>query len=233
MANLITLQKQTIGLFRTICVDPSVQPRNVAAPFISYCPASYAPGRYPSVLYVGRATHGGWYRSEFLRQQTMRQQFSERQTVAREFLEGDAIASPFWNFARTLIRELGEASWRIGTARNFIWSNLCKIGDTRHNPSGQALEHQRDHSIRVLTAEIAEYSPRLVMFVTGNYENSLIGRIVDDPKEKHWHRHRQRDVWWRPGKPAFLWTSHPQDWRNSAPEARKLWLERATSLVSQ
>jgi len=232
VADLANLQKRTIELFRSIRADRHIHAENVAAPFVSYRPDIYSPQQFPSVLYVGRATAECWYRRDFLLQRTARQRWEERNNTTRQFVEGNAKNSAFWNFALTLVRSIGEQSWEIGTARNFIWSNLCKIGDTRQNPSGRLLEHQREHSVRVLKAEISEYNPRLVMFVTGNYENSLIGKVVDDSKETHWRKHRHRDVWWRPGRPAFLWTSHPQDWRNSTPEDRKLWLERATSLIS-
>jgi hypothetical protein len=205
----------------------------IAAPFLSVPPADYDPIAVPSILYVGKATAGNWSRRSFLRSPTVK----ERHQCTVDFLERwvrtGKYNSAFWSFARALSERLAFATHStIQPLQNLVWTNICKIGVLRGNPTGEILRAQSELAVASLRSEIRMYRPRIVVFVTGDYSETLVDAVVGDCEQKKWHKERGGELfWWRKpvgNFPAVLWAYHPERKPRST---RETWIQQALRLV--
>jgi hypothetical protein len=230
MSHLDEIQREWLELFFRL---KDIHGDRIAAPFLSVPPAKYDPASAPSVLYVGQATAGEWYRDEFCESPTV----DERRTRTTRFLEEcvktGCYRTAFWRFALNLSARFAEiASGAIEPLQNIVWTNISKIGVCSGNPRGACLKSQRELSIRTLRFEIKEYRPALIVFVTGNYGKDVVGEIISDPDETRWMWECKNDwFWWRPSMdelPPVLWTGHP---RSKSREEIQRWLEKASVIT--
>lgn len=205
----------------------------IAAPFLSVPPADYDPIAVPSILYVGKATAGSWDEESFLRSPTV----EERHRCTADFLEGwvktGKYNSAFWSFGRALSERLAVASHStIQPLQNLVWTNICKIGVLRRNPTGNILRAQSELAVTSLRSEIKTYRPRLVVFVTGDYAEQLVDAVVGDREQRTWQKERRHDLfWWRKpiaNMPALLWAYHPERKPLSTLET---WIQQALRLA--
>jgi hypothetical protein len=202
MSSLENLFEDWMNLFRRVQENGQV-----AGPFLSVNSAERC-----AVLLVGKATRGAWYR-EKLQGSTTVQEWRQQTS---EFIRGEIEAgytTPFWSFARTLQQELRPHSEGRGLP-NIVWSNLCKLGVINGNPEGAVLKLQRELAIETLRAEIAEYAPNLVVFLTSGYGPNMVPAIVDDLEHRLWNKEEEETgLWWRDrseSMPPIIWTDHPE-----------------------
>jgi hypothetical protein len=113
-----------------------------------------------------------------------------------------------------------------------VWTNICKIGVLRGNPTGEILRAQSELAVASLRSEIEMYRPRLVVFVTGDFGEQLVGAVVADCEQKTWQKERGHELfWWRKpigNMPAILWAYHPGRKPLSTVET---WIQQALRLA--
>ncbi|MGH9440260.1 MAG: hypothetical protein ACRD22_20920, partial [Terriglobia bacterium] len=79
--------------------------------------------------------------------------------------------SAFWRVIKEVLRKVDQESagsheWDSQWASHLAWSNLYKIS-AGGNPTGYLKKAQRQGCIDMLKAELAEYRPSKVLFLTG------------------------------------------------------------------
>jgi hypothetical protein len=217
-ARIKQLETKWIALFDELYRDLNLRDR-IAAPFLSV-PAEHA----RSILYVGKATSGPWYKNDFcatFRLQAKKdanKQIDERRQCTQNFLRDEAptYGGGFWPFARKL--NLAAArKWNSKAKiplQHIAWTNICKIGTVLRNPEGHLFEVQRSLAIDTLRLEIELYKPRLICFVTWDYKFDLVKEVLGDPSDAAWDQTRNEGwLWWRVAKdklPPILLIGHPQ-----------------------
>jgi hypothetical protein len=231
-SNVSEIELNWLSLFDSFFGQPPVRGR-IAAPFLSVPPADYDPIAVPSILYVGKATAGNWWRRSFLRSPTVKERHQCTADFLEDWVKTGKYSTAFWRFALALSKRLAVATHStIQPLQNLVWTNICKIGVLRGNPTGKILRMQSEQAVAGLRTEIKMYRPRLVVFVTGDYAAQLVDAVVGDCEQKTWHKERGADLfWWREATgnmPAILWACHPERKPVSILEG---WLEQATRLV--
>jgi hypothetical protein len=91
----------------------------------------------------------------------------------------------FWIFAHEVSKRAAK-KWNqdVNGLENLVWSNLCKIGQIRGNPSDKLVDEQFDLAVETLRLEIQTYGPKIVLFVTDEYADSIINETIYDPKRR-------------------------------------------------
>jgi hypothetical protein len=215
-----------LRLYEDLYEDPRLR-RRLAAPFLSLPPAGHDPASF-SILLVGRATRGPWCGTR-----NPSGTVASRIEATRRFLQMN-YSSPFWRFAR-------ELSSRIANVRreeprehweNLVWTNVCKLGEIRDNPSGEVFDRQRDLAVKTLRLETETYRPNLIKFATGDWADAWVAEVVGEPTTSPW---READtLWWLESttkQPAVLWTKyHPQ---GTSRRVREAWLRKAKLLATR
>jgi len=227
MTTMLQTENKLLLLFHELLAR---YPDRIAGPFFSVAPANYDPMAVPSILYVGKATAGPWGLSDFLSSPTV----TERHEFTTDFLEEintGEYSSAFWRFAHDLSDQIALTSGRpIHGLQNLVWTNLCKIGVVRNNPSGEILQAQGDLATEFLRLEIQTYRPKLIVLVTGDYADHLVTATFGE--QIPWHKEcGPQGFWWREAAnelPAILWTYHPQNKRQKLLET---WLKQASQLL--
>jgi hypothetical protein len=222
------MQAKWLKLFEELYASPRLRGR-LAAPFLSAPPVGYDPSAGRSVLLVGQATKGNWYKPEYLKQRSA----TERRRRTRDYFrnESPGNSSGFWTFARQLSEQLWGTN-DFSNLRNLVWTNVCKLGDIKKNqPGPQIFYPQGDLAKETLRLEIEAYRPKLVVLVTGEFADCWVSAVVGDPEKAPWHS--APTCWWRERRskmPAMLWTRcHP----GRAPlKFRRAWLRRAKLLTA-
>lgn len=232
MSGLSETQSEWIGLFHRLRPEFT----DLGAPFLSVNPAGYEPINIPSVLYVGKATKDAWYLDEFLEAGTVQERHERTKAVLKSVLkevEKEGYKTSFWDFALNLSARLAKSnSNTIQPLQNLIWTNISKIAVHGGNPGAALRRAQYDLSLRTLKLEIAEYRPRLIVFVTNAYEEKIVGEIADDPDKTGWSYKKNDWHWWRRANgdvPAILWTGHPQ---GKTKDTLERWLTKCVDLVN-
>jgi hypothetical protein len=205
----------------------------IAAPFLSVRPAGYDPMAVPSILYVGKATAGNWWRRSFLSSPTVRERHQCTAKFLEEWVRNGRYNSAFWSFAHALSERVAVATHStIQPLQNLVWTNICKIGVLRGNPAGRILRAQSELAVASLRSEIKTYRPKLVVFMTGDFGEQLVDAVVGDCEQKTWHKERGHDLfWWRKpigSMPAVLWAHHP---RQKPLSTLRTWLQQASRLA--
>jgi hypothetical protein len=221
-----------LELFRELESSQDVETASIAAPFLSVPPKNYDPVSVPSILYVGKATAGHWDREGFLRSSDMK----ERLLCTTRFLTEEVITreyrSAFWDFAlRLSLAAADRHKDEIEPLQNLVWSNVCKIGTVAGNPKGKCYGRQRELAIRTLRAEIYEYRPKLLLFVTGGFGEDIIDEVTTCRTQTQWEKGQTNDFWWRDAvgqMPVILWTGHPE--RKSL-NLLDIWQDQAAALL--
>ena len=231
-SNLAEVETRWLKLFHELRVRRGQDRGPIARLFLSVRPHGYNPSALPSVLYIGKATNGSWNPTCDQRSVTV----ENTREYTRHFLDREAktYTSAFWRFARELSERMVAATGgeNIRPFQNLVWTNLCKIGVAHGTPSGTIRLAQRGLAVETLRLEIEAYDPKLIVLVTGDFEDELIAELARDPSWKSWHKSRQQG-WWREatGKmPAILWIGHPQ---GKSRDLRKIWLRQAERLAAQ
>lgn len=201
---------------------------DLAAPFFSACSRTKCNKR---ILLVGKATDRDW-RADSYRDcldRPIDEVIQERLRQNLDLVQSRGNGKAFWNF----FCRLADINSEFGLD-SIIWSNVAKIGRMRGNPRGKLLSRQVDLAIRTLRAEIREYHPALIFFVTGSDPvlSCIIHRTLGT-LDCNWIKSDERsadvpDVWWRSGEPAALWTRHPQGAHN---KEKDYWVKRARKLI--
>jgi hypothetical protein len=226
------LQDKWLSLFWSMMSDEGIDRRQLAAPFLSVAPDGYDPIADQTILYIGKATGGTWYREQF-QQTTTPSDWRQKTQDCLKWMIEQGYPTPFWRFARTLNDLIGEHP--VQPLRNIVWSNIAKIGVREGNPEGRYLSLQASLAEETLKAEIAHYSPSLVVFVSNDYAEDIVrslfislGACQDEPS---WDRSLE-DQWWRAptgNLPAFICAKHPQ-FKSAA--LIQSWSDRAAALLN-
>jgi hypothetical protein len=227
-----------IRLFDDLRCDPHLKGR-IAGLFLSV-PATDA----RSILYVGKATAGEWYRDDSVigppfpaDEQTNNARVRKRHELTKEFIEGTAkecSRGGFWPFARELNAAMASrwGSPTENSLRHITWTNICKIGTLKGNPGGPLFEKQRGLALETLRQEIELYRPRLICFVTWSYKWELVKEVVGQPLDESWDQTLNEDWMWSRAAtgelPAVLLTGHPQA---KSREHRRKWVKKAVELL--
>lgn len=233
MSGLGEAQSEWLTLFHRLRSEFT----DLGAPFLSVKPAGYDPLKIPSVLYVGKATKDAWYLDEFLGKGTVQERYDRTNGFLDDVREG-LYRSPFWDFALRLSARLAELnSNKFESLQNLVWTNISKIGAQDGNPGMALRRAQHDLSLRTLILEIAEYRPRLIVFVTNSYEESIVREIANAPDDSDWAAEdKGRDWhWWRPRNgeiPAILWTCHPQAVIKNKQFELERWITKCIDLIN-
>lgn len=89
--------------------------------------------------------------------------------------------SAFWRVIREVVGRLGIANIDDGPwSSHLVWSNLYKVSPAKAgNPSGRLCNAQLEGCISLLDAEIAEYCPKRLLFLTGiDWAKPFLSRIM-------------------------------------------------------
>jgi hypothetical protein len=206
-------------------------PKLVAAPFLSAASQARCNNR---ILLVGKATAGNWFQAEYRRalRRSPDEAVWERLERNRGFVRQKGNSKSFWN----LFCRLAALNPDHGLD-SVVWSNVAKIGRLKGNPSGRLLLAQEGLAVHTLRAEMREYKPALAMFVVGS--DRVLSRVIEQAVEispNEWSRSEEvdraskiTDVWWKAGRPALLWTRHPQGASRGEVE---YWAARVQELIS-
>lgn len=235
--SLESIGSQWIDLFDELCCAPNIKDQ-IAAPFLSI-PAP----DMRSVLYVGKATSkdgpggdapfGQPYPGD---KQARGARIKERREATKKFLEEIAPTynSGFWQLAGELNVAIAKAYElpAATTLRHITWTNLCKIGALKGNPSGLLFRRQRDLAVETLRVEIELYKPQLIWFATWDYGWDLVKQVFGDSADESWDQTGNEEWFWlrraTDGFPAALLTGHPE--RKGA-QLRSVWLSRAMKFL--
>jgi hypothetical protein len=225
---MLDIENKLLQLFQEL---HNRYPDRISVPFLSVPPANYDPVAVPSVLYVGKATAGPWGLSDFLRSPTVMERHEFTAAFMKEEINTGEYSSAFWRFGRDLSRQIGLSSRRpIHGLQNLVWTNLCKIGVVRGNPSGEILQAQGVLATECLRLEIQTYRPKLIVLVTADYADHLLTAALGE--QMPWHKESGPDgFWWREATdelPAILWTYHPE---RKPQNLLEIWLQQASRLV--
>jgi hypothetical protein len=186
----------------------AVRSERLAGLFPGYKPDGYEEHK-TEILYVGKATAGPFVDESSSSPGRDLEQQRAFAKVCFYLTQGG-----FWNFAERLCTALG-----CDNRSNLVWSNLCKIGTDLGNPSDELVGLQQELGITTLRAEIDEYNPSIVVFVSGQFAQKILLGAIDDPTDGSWNKSEEegpeqvKDVWWRKATattPAVLWMRHPQ-----------------------
>ena len=224
------IQQKWLNLYWTAVTDPILNGHKLAAPFLSVADKDYNPGSNRTILYVGKATAGEWYRSDFGNDTTLR----SWQDVTRRFLSEQIFekryTSAFWKFGWAL-HEIAPADRPF---QNIVWSNIAKIGVTTGNPTGSYLLFQQKLATETLVEEIRYYRPFLVVFVSSDYADEVVREALNtigaSQEDLSWNKLRN-DLWWREPTdhlPGLICANHPGYKRA---ETLQDWLGRAKTLM--
>lgn len=162
------INRELEEFYRRVAVEffrDSTVPAGLVGPFLISCPDGYSRLKIPWIL-VGQETCG-WVRIE------SPAEVSSLMSTHAGFCRNNPWAgTPFWSFGYTLDRKLNPD----GPSRNFVWSNISRIGFAGRagrvpNP---ALDFWSEK--RLLASEAKLLSPKLVLFVTGRRYDDLLGR---------------------------------------------------------
>jgi hypothetical protein len=198
MTDLDSLERKWIDLFDDLRLAPDTSTQ-IAAPFLSIRTTEER-----SILYVGKATAKDWYRDDCAfgpphpsNQEAMNARIKERHECAKEFVQNEAPAynSGFWQFARELNVEAAK-KWKLplgNPLQHITWTNICKIGALKGNPSGLLFRRQQDLAIETLRQEIKSYRPQLICFVTWNFAWDLVKKVFGDPTDGSWDQTRNEE----------------------------------------
>jgi hypothetical protein len=186
----------------------AVRPERLAGLFPGYKPDGYEEHK-TKILYVGKATAGPFVDESSPKSGTDLKQQKALAKVCFYLTQGG-----FWNFAERLCTAFG-----CDNRSNLVWSNLCKIGTHTGNPSDELVGLQQELAIKTLRAEIVEYNPTIVVFVSNQFAQKILLGAIGNPPNDLWSESesespvRVEDVWWQrttPLSPALLWMRHPQ-----------------------
>ena len=207
----------------------------ITGPHITFKPDGYDSHRH-TVLYVGKAL--GTQDTRDGEPPSAEELRNESRSFLQEVVSGKHPYA-FWNLALDLSAQFASQGGPL--LQNLIWSNICKIGawnGKNANPEGDALAEQWGLAVETLCAEIEQYKPSLVMWVTHDYtvkseqDVGVIGEVLNEPDPILWKRDLEKtDLWWRERTdlfPAMLWTGHPQGKPKTYLNA---WIEKACNLV--
>jgi hypothetical protein len=207
----------------------------IAGPFVSARPVGYDPVKIPSILYVGKATRGAWFRKELDKSLSVGEwrMRTLRWIDSVKIPEGDKeYNSAFWRFARQLsIVAAEKAKHKIEPLSNLVCTNLYKIGALDGNPNRELRKAQQGLAIETLRWEIRTYEPKLIVFATGNYGEDLMDSLVGTAPRLWNVSQASKGYWWRRAKdelPALMHTGHPQ---GKPKEHLHEWLTRAKKLL--
>jgi hypothetical protein len=186
----------------------AVRSERLAGLFPGYKPDGYEAHK-TRILYVGKATAGPFVADlSLLPGRDLEQQKAFAKVCFYRITGG------FWQFAERLSTALGGDN-----RSNLVWSNLCKIGTHTGNPSDELVGLQQELAIKTLRAEIVEYNPTIVVFVSNQFAQKILLGGIDNPTDGSWNKSEEedpqqvKDVWWRKATattPAVLWMRHPQ-----------------------
>jgi hypothetical protein len=230
VSSLDAIAARWIELFDELRCGPRIKDQ-VAAPLLTV-PALES----RSILYVGKATSKDWNEDDSVYGNTMEARIRERRKCTRKFIQEEAASynSGFWQFARELNVE-AAGKWRLpirNPVQHITWTNICKIGTTKGNPTGVLFSKQRDLAVETLRREIRLFRPQLICFATGNYKWDLVKEALGDSKDESWNQTGNDEwIWFRPatnGVPTALWTGHPE---RKQKELLKKWVRKATELL--
>lgn len=222
------LQKEWIRSHDRFRKDCPVRFSDVAAPFVSVGDPDVSGNSSPTILFVGKATGGDWFSGRYAQKVSMplSDRLAERRETTSRFLTARRYAhnraTGFWRMLQALKED---------TRGTVIWSNVTKIGTRRGNPPPALVEVEADLAIATLRAEVEDYDPQLIIFVTGYFARfEVVAPFLHVRKrtdhDSHWIFHCRRRA---PGKPAALWTGHPQ---GKSRDVVDLWLKEARRLLS-
>jgi hypothetical protein len=231
-AKLNELWKEWIELHDELRNDKNLA-KSLSAPFFSAAPQSKSPRR---IMLVGKATRADFDSQDYRRalKKSVEEAIRERTKLNRDVIN-DAKKGPFWVYFRRLMKSCCRSESDM-----IIWSNVAKIGATASNPSGSLLERQSDLAVRTLKAELKEYKPALVVFVTGGNQeltgiiNQSLGVsdydwMKSEKSQDKRIRNNFGDVWWLTKPRIALWTRHPQGAKR---EQIDFWVEKAQELLT-
>lgn len=230
MTSLASLRQNSIDIYRAM--KEQLNEDYLAAPLVSVAPPDLHSKGRRSVLYLGQATRGDWGRGEFDADPGLdaRRRFTQGFLACPDL--GAQYGSNFWRFAYQLSAVVANSDSHVPYLGNLIWSNLGKIGVQNGNPRGEYLSAQTESAIHVLSAEIDEYHPGLIVFAAGSFGGAIIEGALATFVTIPWQKENEDDgYWWRPRTvdlPAILFTNHP----GRAPRVDKeKWLACARQLL--
>lgn len=202
--------------------DAAVAESEIAYPFTGYIGPN-APGEHVKILYVGKATRGkAGEAANFEKQQEWAGE------VVKGLIRGNSAVgdedgfrlSPFWSHLVHLFYAInGQPTYsvedeqcRAHALTRVGWTNLAKVGVIRGNPEGGVFEAQRALCQVCLKEEIEQFSPAIVVIVSGNYHGDFVEEVFLN--EHGWDKTGSSIGIWaisiREGQTRVYWSDHPQ-----------------------
>jgi len=230
MSDLHALQIKWVVLFDELSCDDRFGGK-IAPPFFSVWA-----GALPSILYVGKATSKDGCDDGSVNAGNPKERVEKGRLNNAAFLRKCApnYNSGFWQLARELNAQIA-ARGKIpnnNCVQHIIWTNISKIGTIKGNPSGSLLKKQRILSVETLREEIETYKPRLIWFVTWDYEEDAVNEVLRDSNGHLWNKTGNEDwIWSRPATntlPAAILSGHPQ---GKSIELVRKWLQTAMDFL--
>lgn len=159
----------------------------------------------PQLFFIGQATKGKMFEGTYISVA----QVSYRLLEKYKFNPG---RSGFLRALRSITDQCRRIVSPNGTLPSVGWSNLCKIGDSRKNPTPQSVHAQADLCVRALREELQKASPSITLLLTGDFARDEILYPVFG--EKGWRNNVADEnlvaVKDHPQYGVVLWGYHPQ-----------------------
>jgi len=223
--SLFEIQSQWITKYDEMRVAHGLDGQLLAGPFLSVPDPFEQTSKLQPILLVGQATREDWFLSRFKtnRGKPIHKRVEERLNTTREFLMDPKYnqykKTDFWRFWKNLKERTGAP---------VIWTNLAKIGVKTGKIPYKFQSEQKDLALKTLEAEIEQYKPALVVFVTGPFLRLEIIRpffgMDEDCFNKETKCCSRKQI---SNSPALLWTFHPRSIRK---EMICAWLDKANAL---
>jgi hypothetical protein len=101
--------------------------------------------------------------------------------VYRDFYKKNSYGHPFFNGVSNFKQELAKILEPSGKTMNVIWNNVIKIGrEGEKGAPSEAVLRWEDRWFDVVSFEVSELKPDIVIFFTGPYYDKYITRIFHD-----------------------------------------------------
>ena len=203
--------------------------------FVPYVGVNWGHGDAPSVMICGKATND-WEEGD-----TFDVQGQHAVDFVNFVANPDVHVSTFWTFCWEIIHaclyrnvhlpdfgiHLDNEHPPATLVNNFCWNNLAKFGFNGGNLPINLLNQHAGLFAEILTGEIAQYNPDVVVFTTGDFGFNLIENFAGEgdwnhPVEEQFEYIQPQNLWYcysenLAATPTHLiWTRHPQGWSRAA-----------------
>lgn len=173
--------------YKAMAENPKVQKINAKIPQSFFC-TQWGESFDRGILFVGRATNGwgtgidpssllddGIFNGSDQMQWIDDVWFENKDKKGNKLWTGNH--SPFWRLIRRVTEHYHKELWYS----HIAWSNLAKCAPSaRGNPSNSLWYATLEQNIELLKIDIEMLNPKIIVMITGGWENEIIKSIVGE-----------------------------------------------------